>query len=199
MQVDKSGIVLGEKISAIRKSKGLSQEALAEKSNVSLSTIQRIEKGIVNPRPFTLKTLADTLELNLSELIPIDSETQHTITKKSSLKRINLSAIVFAFIPLINLIVPSIVWRMDKNVNSGNAIAGKIISFQLLWSILTIVMIILSLSLSNLIIGNAGDGLYVVMIIYTLSIFFNIFTIARTSSQLNRDNKNILSFVPNLF
>ena len=54
---------LGKKIIEARKKLSLTQEALAEKSNISLSTIQRIEKGMVKPRPFTLTTLAETLEL----------------------------------------------------------------------------------------------------------------------------------------
>lgn len=58
--------IIGNKISETRKQKGWSQEALAEASSISLSTIQRIERGNVTPRPFTLKTLADCLEIDLS-------------------------------------------------------------------------------------------------------------------------------------
>jgi transcriptional regulator with XRE-family HTH domain len=59
----------GEKIIEARKQKGLSQEALAAVANISLSTIQRIEKGKVQPRSFTLKTLAVALKIDFSELI----------------------------------------------------------------------------------------------------------------------------------
>lgn len=45
-------LYLASSISNSRKKLGLSQEALAEKANVSLSTIQRIEKGTVKPRAF---------------------------------------------------------------------------------------------------------------------------------------------------
>ncbi len=60
MQNDNSS--LGNKIGDSRKKLGLSQDALAEKANVSLSTIQRIEKGTVTPRPFTVKILAESID-----------------------------------------------------------------------------------------------------------------------------------------
>ena len=62
---------LGIAISALRKMRGLSQEQLAEKANVSRSHISSIEApGIV--RPFSLEVffnLADALEVNPADLI----------------------------------------------------------------------------------------------------------------------------------
>ncbi|UOQ75338.1 helix-turn-helix domain-containing protein [Hymenobacter sp. 5516J-16] len=53
------------RIATIRKSKGLSQEVLAEQSGVSLRTIQRVEQGDTVPRGFTLQALATALEVPL--------------------------------------------------------------------------------------------------------------------------------------
>lgn len=47
---------LGKKILELRHSKGLTQNELAEKCNLSIRTIQRIELGEVIPRSFTIKT-----------------------------------------------------------------------------------------------------------------------------------------------
>ena len=62
---------LGIAISALRKMRGLSQEQLAEKANVSRSHISSIEApGIV--RPFSLEVffnLADALEVDPADLI----------------------------------------------------------------------------------------------------------------------------------
>ena len=62
---------LGIAISALRKMRGLSQEQLAEKANVSRSHISSIEPpGIV--RPFSLEVffnLADALEVDPADLI----------------------------------------------------------------------------------------------------------------------------------
>ena len=45
-------------ITATRKSKGFSQELLAERSGVSLRTIQRVEQGETVPRGHTVQALA---------------------------------------------------------------------------------------------------------------------------------------------
>jgi len=72
------------------------------------------------------------------------------------------------------------------------------VSFQLLWSFGVLVGMGIALFLSNLTIG-AGDGLFIIMILYLLALLFNIFMIAKTASQLNNKDENIFSFVPNLF
>lgn len=50
MSSEKTSVLIGTKISETRKAMGLSQEALAEEAKISLSTIQRIEKGLVSPK-----------------------------------------------------------------------------------------------------------------------------------------------------
>ncbi|MBQ6865118.1 MAG: helix-turn-helix transcriptional regulator [Clostridia bacterium] len=64
-------IQLGIAISTLRKMRGLSQEQLAEKANVSRSHISSIEApGIV--RPFSLEVffnIADALEIDPADLI----------------------------------------------------------------------------------------------------------------------------------
>lgn len=53
---------LGKKISDLRLSKGLTQLELANRSNVSLRTIQRIESAEVTPRSYTVKIIFDALD-----------------------------------------------------------------------------------------------------------------------------------------
>ncbi|WP_053002643.1 helix-turn-helix domain-containing protein [Kordia jejudonensis] len=53
---------LGKKIASLRKEKGLTQEELIEKCNVSIRTIQRIEAGEVTPRSYTVKAIFEALE-----------------------------------------------------------------------------------------------------------------------------------------
>ena len=48
---------LGKKILALRLAKGLTQNELAEKCNISLRTIQRIESADVTPRSYTTKVI----------------------------------------------------------------------------------------------------------------------------------------------
>jgi len=46
---------LGQKLSEIRKRKGISQQELADQCNLNIRTVQRIESGDVNPRPYTVR------------------------------------------------------------------------------------------------------------------------------------------------
>src|SRR5690606_4460933 len=57
---------LGQKILEIRKAKGLTQEELVEKCNLNVRTLQRIEAGEVSPRPFTIRSIFEVLEVDYS-------------------------------------------------------------------------------------------------------------------------------------
>ncbi len=59
---------LGRKISELRTAKGLTQEELVEKCNISVRTIQRIEAGEVTPRIYTIKTVLAALDYDLSKI-----------------------------------------------------------------------------------------------------------------------------------
>jgi transcriptional regulator with XRE-family HTH domain len=59
---------LGKKISELRKAKGLTQEELVEKCNISVRTLQRIETGEVMPRSYTIKTILAALDYDLSTI-----------------------------------------------------------------------------------------------------------------------------------
>lgn len=192
-------LILAKKIINARKHLGLSQEALAEKSNVSLSTIQRIEKGAVKPRAFTLKVLAEALQIELTELVFHDVEKKVSNKTISALKKINLYTMFFVFFPFVNMIIPLLFWKRNKQLSSSNAIAGKIIIFQLLWSLAVFIGALLSIFLTNLISGEAGLGHYTSGSFYLVALVFNIFILLKTASQLSKNSTNVLSFVPNLF
>jgi transcriptional regulator with XRE-family HTH domain len=61
--------IIGKKISETRKSKGLTQEELAELSKVNLRTIQRIENNESEPRGKTLVLICEVLDINIEDLI----------------------------------------------------------------------------------------------------------------------------------
>ena len=56
----------GSHLRKIRKSKGLSQEKLAYKADLSLSQIGRIERGEINPTICTIKVIAEALEVKIT-------------------------------------------------------------------------------------------------------------------------------------
>lgn len=60
---------LGLKIAEWRKLKGLTQQELAERCNINIRTIQRIEAGKVDPRTYTTKQLLECLGLSYEEML----------------------------------------------------------------------------------------------------------------------------------
>jgi len=68
---------LGKKISELRKDKGLTQEELVDKCNISVRTLQRIESGEVTPRSYTVKTILAALEYDLSNISDIEDKNPH--------------------------------------------------------------------------------------------------------------------------
>jgi len=57
---------LGKKILELRKNRGLTQSELAERCNLSLRTVQRIESSEVTPRSYTVKVILSSLGYDLN-------------------------------------------------------------------------------------------------------------------------------------
>ena len=53
---------IGKKVAELRKQKGLSQDGLAYLCKMNVRSIQRIEAGNVQPRPYTLRVLSEALD-----------------------------------------------------------------------------------------------------------------------------------------
>ena len=196
---------IGHKIVAARKHKGLSQEALAAIANISLSTIQRIEKNTVQPRSFTLKTLATALEIDFSELIAKDETEQEFVVGNSKkelplLKRMLMYGILGTLIPLCNIIFPFVFWKKKKAILKNNSAAGSILSFQILWSISVVLSIFLTEFVIYLITGLEGYRPFPVeFLLYIIFVILNLFISLKQVTKLNTTNQNVFSFVPNFF
>lgn len=119
-------------LKAIRDQKHLTQEELAEKSGLSIRTIQRVEAG-QEPKGHTAKVLAETLDLDIS-FVSKSNKTTDTINY-SLVKRINLSSAFVCFIPLLNIVVPLI---LNRRYEQNNHLTKGIITLQILWSIVFI-------------------------------------------------------------
>lgn len=132
---------IGSKIKSVRKSKGLSQEELAELAKVNLRTIQRIENNQSDPRGATLKLICQALSLNIEEVIDFGKEID-----KNYLLFFHLSVLSFIAIPVENIIIPLILWLTKKDKISGLKETGiNVLNYQITWSILTFSLIGLSL------------------------------------------------------
>ena len=136
---------LYQKIVNTRKQKGLTQEQLADLSNITVRTIQRIESGESNPRAFTLKAIASVLDISFEELatdndgdnLSNSTDSPQTPNYEDSehfLKVFCLSCFSYLVIPFIHFLIPT---HLLKKSNEQNptiiAFAKKMIRIQLYW------------------------------------------------------------------
>lgn len=64
----------GKRVARLRKAKGLRQQDLAVLTNMTVSNVAQIERGVVkNPQLTSLRALARALDVGLAELIGEDA------------------------------------------------------------------------------------------------------------------------------
>jgi transcriptional regulator with XRE-family HTH domain len=105
----------GQLIKELRLKKGITQEELSVKTDISVRTIQRIENGEVDPRAYTLQSIATALEVDFEVLMNSRSDIIEFDEKEANmwLPLLHLSG-------LLLLIIPSIViwiWKRDRIKN----------------------------------------------------------------------------------
>jgi len=122
---------LTQKVKKLRNRKGYSQEELAEKTGLSLRTIQRVENGETEPRGDSLKKLASVFEVSPDDIV------DWTIQEdKGFLVSLNLSALAFLFFPILGILVPLTIWILKKDkIRNLNEIAKDLLNFQITWTI----------------------------------------------------------------
>jgi transcriptional regulator with XRE-family HTH domain len=108
---------LGMKVAELRQQKGLTQEQLAERCEVSSRTIQRIECGEVDPRAYTLHCLGEALEFDFGEAEAGNEAFWLTVLHLSSI------------LPV--LVVPLLLWSWKKNQSGKLDQQGRqVLNFQ---------------------------------------------------------------------
>lgn len=180
-----------------RISSGLTQESLAEKSNISIRTIQRIEKGQTLGSTYTLKKLSEALNLeDWKSLLESEPIIKHMADLKL-VKLMNLSSLAVLIVPFGNFIFP-LIFFFNKN-KKMNSEGRKILSFQLLWMLTTLVlMLILPLILFWFFDSLKGARIPLYVLVYSISVVANLLFILRIAIRLNSE-KDILKFVPQVF
>ncbi|PRB00454.1 DNA-binding protein [Chryseobacterium sp. MYb7] len=180
------------KLKTIREQKNLTQEELSEKSKISVRTIQRIESG-TEPKGHTLRTLAQTLEIEEVELLqtplPIINEPDEVETKVeeepipipvnySYIKIINLSSLLFILLPPLNILVPLLLMFTMKQKNS---LVRQIISVQMIWTVMAPVIFFTGIFLKL--------GRPFTLILMALIVLSNVFIIIRNAAEIDRNKK----------
>ncbi|MBR9915422.1 MAG: helix-turn-helix domain-containing protein [Algicola sp.] len=92
-----------------RKSKGYTQDELSERTSVGVRTIQRIEKGEVQPHLQTVKLLAVGLDIEVEDLLVLDNPKEETIQRKWMLL-LHASPFFGLIIPFANVLFPLFTW-----------------------------------------------------------------------------------------
>lgn len=173
-----------EKIITLRKSKGLSQEDLAELAGVNLRTIQRIESSESIPRGHTLKAIAKGLNEPVEDLLESEKRTD-----KQFLQLLNLSALTFLVFPLMNVVIPMAIWinKRDQIENAGE-VGKRIINFQILWTVTTFFafLIVLLTQIIRKYHFNLEPGLGI-LYVFIAAYIFNVIMILHASLQIKRE------------
>jgi transcriptional regulator with XRE-family HTH domain len=176
----------------IREQKNLTQEELAAQSGISVRTIQRIEAG-TDPKGYTLKTLASTLDISEKDLVkqeirqdnlienPIVPTEKHEVLNSTLIKMINLSSLPLAWFPIANFLPPLMIMLFTKEKSQ---IVKQIVSLQIFLAIISpvIFMIVAILKLGSF-------SVMMTMILLTLA---NIYIILRNAYEI--DKKQILRY-----
>jgi XRE family transcriptional regulator, regulator of sulfur utilization len=153
---------LGSKVLSARKSKGLTQEQLAERATVTVRTIQRIESDDSIPRDYTLKAIAGALSMPFEEFITVPSAcllcsndaslllSEDTPVKRQEschfLQMLNLSAFSYLVVPFVHFIIPLLLLKKRKSKDGEMQTTGqKIIRQQIYWTISTHFLLLLTL------------------------------------------------------
>ncbi len=92
---------LGNKILELRKKKGLSQEQLGEKVNVTRQTISNWELNETTPNPEQLKLLSKALNISIDELL--DNDVKNVVIEKVSNTE-RLAGIIIKILKIIGIL-----------------------------------------------------------------------------------------------
>lgn len=187
---------LGNKVLSARKSKGLTQEQLAERATITVRTVQRIESNDSIPRDYTLKAIAAALNMPLEEFISVRSclrvsnepsflQNGRPAGREASchfLQLLNLSAFAYLVVPFIHFLIPILLLKKRKEKDDTLQTTGqRIIRQQIWWTVSTHFLLFLTL-VYNLIQANwfgksnLLNYLWIFAGMYVLNAFIIFFT-----------------------
>lgn len=120
---------IGNTIKEKRLQKGMTQEELALKSDITVRTVQRIESGEVDPRSFTLQAIASALEVDYNELVRVDEPPKSEGISSNDtfwLAMLHFSGLLLMIIPTV------IIWTLKKDkIPNIRSHAIDVINFQI--------------------------------------------------------------------
>lgn len=173
----------------LREKLGTTQVDLAEKTGLSLRTIQRLETINKASKGNSLIVLSDAFGLTPAELQgQFQNLNQTQRSETLSIKLINLSALACVGIPFGNLIVPIILWNSKRESKVINEVGKKIINFQILWTIMLSILLIVSPFINQFFLPSKP----LILIVLVLAFLANLLVITRTAISIQRNDFDFL-------
>jgi uncharacterized Tic20 family protein len=177
---------LSENLIYQRKLKGYTQEDLSDKTTVGVRTIQRIEKGEVQPHLQTVKLLAVGLEVEVDDLLVLDNPNEEVIQRKWMLL-LHGTPFFGLVIPFANVLIPLFIWISKAEDNKIYDAHGRaVVNFHGTINLLLIISLLLFFVLS-------GFNFFLTGAIFLYGIIVSIMNI---SSALNKQTYNYPLSIP---
>lgn len=163
-------------VKILREKMNMTQNELAERSGLSLRTVQRVEAGNVL-KGFTLKALAQALNTQPEDLI-ISLKEEINVQRA---KKINLSALAGFIIPYGGIIFPAVLTYQTKDLKNRE-LGKSIICIQIIVSVIFSVLMIISPFIQKLFTFKFP----LLMIPLTLFLCLKLFIIIKNGISLNK-------------
>lgn len=165
---------ISERVKNYRNRCGMSQDKLAQESGLNLRTIQRIEKGETVPRGDSLRRLSIALETSPDELIDWQAKDD-----KNVLAVLNLSQLSFLAFPILGILLPLIIWILQKDkVRKADKLGKLILNFQISWTMVFFIPIglIMIARIKHIELGfGLSEVKYGIFIMYAYNVLIIIF------------------------
>ncbi len=173
---------LQKRVKELRIKQGLSQEELADKTGLSLRTIQRIENGESIPRGDTLKRLSIALQSTPDDLIDWQIQEDNNI-----LKILSLSQLGFLAFPILGIIIPLAIWILKKDKTKYVDSLGKsILNFQITWTLFLFCFYLLFAISKILHLGLIPFSMFTIIMFIGGLYAYNLIIIIRNTILVNR-------------
>jgi len=135
----------GDKIRKMRINAGFSQNELAERTQLSLRTIQRIENSETAPRGYSLKRISEVLGIKVEELIAGEETAEKkTVPNPGYVPKdkwvslaLRISPLSYLINPILSVLSPIIICKLIEAKLPGAKRQGrKVIEVQLIWLVM---------------------------------------------------------------
>lgn len=111
---------MGERISTLRKERGMTQRDLAEKMNVTDKAVSKWERNLSCPDVGSIPRLAQVLGVSVEELMTVSVPEKDTALAK----REKLTDLILCAVPLAMGVAVTVLGILDRSADPGTCLSG---------------------------------------------------------------------------